>query len=144
MQTTLPKDEDPPAFLSQIFNILVISDDILCKFLLPEIRPGGWGTGVMTIGMSVPETAMDKNDQIIFGQDNIRFSGQILSMQSKAKSTSVQKASHSDFRLCITALDPSHHVGSGLWIYDISHLSFSCTREMKSERERSHERWASV
>jgi hypothetical protein len=58
--------------------------------------------------MPMPETTMNKYHCLPFRQDNIRFSGQILHMQTKPETGGMQHLPDRDFRLRILTTNPAH------------------------------------
>lgn len=73
--------------------------------------------------MPVPEAAMHEDDGVQLGKNEIRSTGEILSMQAKAIAAAVQFAADDQFGLCIRAMHAAHdrrplrrgeHVGHGM------------------------------
>lgn len=58
--------------------------------------------------MHVPEASVDKYDLTMFWKNEIRFSGQILPVQPKAKSHLVNQRTNDNFRFCVPVANPRH------------------------------------
>lgn len=58
--------------------------------------------------MTVPEAAVDENRLAAAGEDDIRPSGQVLSVEAIAVSHGVEAAPDDHLRLCVAAFDRLH------------------------------------
>lgn len=72
--------------------------------------------------MSVPETAVNENDRLVFGEDDIRMTGVSAVVLSIAKAATEQVFSDDFFRLCIPALNAGHVVASLRSCMIVSHF----------------------
>jgi hypothetical protein len=61
-----PNDKHLPAQCSERRSFLGVSGDVLSKLFLPEAYSGPWRTGVTAAIMSMPETAMDQDNTVIY------------------------------------------------------------------------------
>lgn len=121
IQATLPNDKNPPPYIYQSLNLLLVSRHILVKFLYPATSILSWRGRKPAPRMSVPETSIHKYRQVIFGQYNIWTAWQFLVMQPISKSSRMQKSSHQHFWFGIFASDTSHHARSRICVDYICH-----------------------
>lgn len=64
--------------------------------------------------MTMPETAIDKNDRFVLGQHDIRLTGEIADMQAKSEAMRMKVPANKQFRLCILTTDTAHIVAANL------------------------------
>lgn len=69
--------------------------------------------------MLVPETAMDKNDCLVFWQYNIWLTRQIFKVNTESESHFVENGANNFFWLGVLASNTGHHLTSFLWRKDI-------------------------
>lgn len=72
----------------------------------------------------MPETAMNKNDHVVFWQHQIRFARQILSVKSVAEACGMQESPDGHLGLSVFTLDGRHHFRTSRFINNISHWMF--------------------
>ena len=70
--------------------------------------------------MPVPEAAMHKNDNAVFGKNDVRFAGQGFHVKSETEACRMKCAPDKNFRLGVRAPDCSHHAASGGLVDNIS------------------------
>jgi hypothetical protein len=70
-----PDPDNGPALILKQRGIFFISLDIGADFFHPEILPGL--RLLKTDRALMPETAINKDSDFLFGKDNVRFPGQI-------------------------------------------------------------------
>lgn len=121
IHATLPYDKNPPPYIYQSLNLLLVSRHILVKFLHPATLILSWRGRIPASRMSVPETSMHKYRQVIFGQYNIWTAWQFLVMQPISKSSRMQKSSHQHFWFGIFTSNSSHHARSRICVDYICH-----------------------
>ena len=73
--------------------------------------------------MSVPETAMNKNNAFVFRQNNVRLSGQVFPVQPEPVSEDMKSTANRNFRLRVSRTDSGHVPASLFFAQDISHQS---------------------
>lgn len=88
--------------------MFLIVGDIALKFFVPEGFVGFRSRGVFAAFMPVPEAAVDEDNGFIFGQNNIRFTGQGADVFAEAISGAVQHGADEDFRFRILSPDSRH------------------------------------
>ncbi len=62
---TFPYNNYFPSFFSKLFFNKIITFDIFTEFFLPELYPALGIIGKLTPRMSVPETAVNKNNRFV-------------------------------------------------------------------------------
>jgi hypothetical protein len=67
--------------------------------------------------MSVPKAPVNEDRCLVFGQHKIGLSGELISMNSKAKTSAVQSFTNEDFGRGVFPLYPGHHPGAGCRVY---------------------------
>jgi hypothetical protein len=72
-QDTLPNYDYSPSSVGKNLLVSNISILIFLKFLHPEFGTRCWGGCVSTSLVSMPETAIDENNGLVFFQDKIGF-----------------------------------------------------------------------
>jgi hypothetical protein len=82
--------------------------------VMPKAQPWAFVT--------VPEAAMHEDDGPVLREDQVRPTGDTLSMQPIPEAARVKRAPQHHFRLRVLAPDPGHHPGAGLPVDDIRHL----------------------
>jgi len=121
LQPALPHNKHPPSGGGEAFTDFGIPPTIGLQLGKPEILAGRWRSGIMTILMTMPETAMYKNYSPVLGQNDIRLARELPCVKTVAKAGSMKRATHQHFRLGILASDPGHHPGARLLVDDIGH-----------------------
>jgi hypothetical protein len=59
--------------------------------------------------VSVPETAMNEDNSLIPGENNVGFAGKLSAVQAEAESFGKQLLAEQEFGLCILPPDAGHH-----------------------------------
>jgi hypothetical protein len=62
--------------------------------------------------MSMPETAMDENHSLVFGQFKIRLSWEASVVNPESETTFVKKFADKEFRTCIGGPNSTHYFAS--------------------------------
>ena len=75
LQFAFPDDDDRPTFRFQLTPNLLVSLLISCYFRHPEISIGLGDSVILATLVAMPETAVDKDDRPVFGEDDVRGSG---------------------------------------------------------------------
>ena len=104
----LPDYQHSPAFRVQRRYMFLIALLVACDFLRP-VAPVSPGCSVATFaGVTVPETSMHKNYLPARAEHQVRFSGQILSVQSITETHAVHYPADGHFRPGVLTLDCTH------------------------------------
>ena len=109
LERAFPDRGDPPANFQKCSDVPFVSLDVGRELRRPEFRTGCWGCREATVFVAVPEAAMHKYDSLVLGEDKIRFTGQLCSMQPIAEACGVQCAPQQQFRLGILVSNTRHH-----------------------------------
>lgn len=86
----------------------IISFDISSKFLFPEFCIINWHGTAFTTFMTMPKTTVNKNNCFIFGKNNIRMTGQVFTMEAKAKTVFMKKSPDNKFRFGVLIMHHTH------------------------------------
>lgn len=71
--------------------------------------------------MAVPETAVNENHCMIFGQDEIRRTFQQLGVKRETEAQTVKAGANDSLRLCVTRPYAGHHPAACWNVNNISH-----------------------
>ncbi len=71
--------------------------------------------------MAVPEASVSEDDRPVLRKHKIRFSGEILGVESVAEPRLMQASSENEFRLGVASLYPRHHSATDVGCDDIRH-----------------------
>lgn len=74
LQCAFPYGQDVPAVLLEFIVVSLVNFPVSGKFFPPKLLPGFWPFKQMAV-VPMPETPVDKDDRIIFWQDQVRFAG---------------------------------------------------------------------
>ena len=125
LESALPDDQDAPPELGKVPLVACISPDIFIEFCLPE----GWASRrrgrVVTAGVAMPETAMDKDGQPVSWQHQVWRAREILAMKPKAKALCVKKSTQLHLWGGIPAPDATHHPRACGVVDNIRHMPSS-------------------
>ena len=105
-----PYNADPPAVRQELFRFFLIPLPVPEKLVLPEFRicPGKMRLGAVFVEM--PETAVYKNDGVVFWQNDVGLSRQFPVIFPEPEPCLVQLAPDEFFRFGIAALYAGHIV----------------------------------
>lgn len=71
--------------------------------------------------MQMPETAVDQNNFLKPGEDQIGFTRKVFPVKSKPITHCMRQASNDHFRFGVLAMNPGHAVASLIWRQNIRH-----------------------
>lgn len=97
-----------PAELAELAGVFPIIGNIALKFLLPEFGVGAGSGGVFTAFVPMPIAAVDEDDGVIFRQDDVGLTRQVLYILSEAVAFAVQHGADKHFGFRILAFDLRH------------------------------------
>lgn len=83
----------------------------------------------------MPKTAVNKNHSFILWQDYVRFSREVLSIDSEPKTMAVNKRSNMQFRPSILATYLRHIVAADFLVMHVRHISLSSNLHGLARRE---------
>ena len=89
--------------------MLSVIGDIPGELVRPKFFMAFRGGSVRASGMPVPEASVNEDDGAMFGQDDVRLSCHIQSMQPEAIAGPVKQGAHYALGASILALDLRHH-----------------------------------
>ena len=96
-----------------------ISLDISCDFVFPEVSIVLWPDKVSTSFMTVPETAVYKNNGFVFGKDYIWLSGKSTVIFSVTKAKGEQMLTDLLFRLGVLVTYLGHVITACLFVMNV-------------------------
>ncbi len=89
--------------------------DVAFKLGLPEGDVGFWGGGGLAVFVAMPEATVNKDDGVVFPQDNVGFAGKVFSVQAEAVAGAVEQGAHLQLRFRILPADLRHVPRAFLW-----------------------------
>ena len=105
-----------------------ISFNISREFRKPKIESALRCVRIFASGMPVPKASVHEYAQPVLGEYQVRFSRQILPMQTIAKPHLMTHRSDEHFRLRVFAFDQRHDLGAVFW------GNYVCTHSMYASR----------
>ena len=119
-----PYRQDGPSKSCQCLFGSSVPSDGCCEFRSPEFGTGFWGAAVLTSLMAMPETAVDKDGQLVTRENQVRPAREILAVEPKAKPEPMGDATDCEFGCRITRTDSRHDLASALGINRV-HFTFN-------------------
>ena len=108
LRPAFPDDKYIPAIAIQLTSDTAISLDIAFSFRIPEVRVRFRSHPPIAARMSMPETAVHKDDFSSRRQYKVRLSGQISYVQSKSIAKTMNNGAYQNFRFRIARPDLRH------------------------------------
>lgn len=108
-QLAFPHQEYPPTHVLKLGAVLSIAVSVFLNLGSPVFLIGSRKPEIFAFLVSVPKTAVDKNNDSKFWQNNVRVAWQGLDMPPIPKSVRVKKLPHNHFRMCILRADFPHN-----------------------------------
>jgi hypothetical protein len=105
---TLPDSRHLPPLSPQSILLYEVPFHVAATLCSPKLRPRGRKNATPAAIVAVPETAVHKQCETVFGKNNVRFAGKVFSMEPEAKSPSVKSRTHPKLRLRVFTLDCRH------------------------------------
>lgn len=118
-QFALPNHNRAPAHFLDLQQIIRIAPHVSLEFGVPKTTVRFRRGRISTVGMAMPETAVDPHNLFSSWQHDIRRSGQISSMQSVAEPHGRKHFANGDFRTGVLATNASHQRAAGLWAQSV-------------------------
>jgi hypothetical protein len=107
--TTLPKLEDTPTLLEQFGSVSKVSFHILVEFQSPEFFASSRGCGISAAKVSVPETAMNENADVVAGKHHVWPTWKLPRMQSIPEAMPMEQLPDLHLGRCIASANSGHH-----------------------------------
>jgi hypothetical protein len=104
----LPDDHDVPTLPDKLSSILFVSFSVSFKFRNPEICAGFWKSRKSAVFVTVPETAVYKDDFAFLPEDNVRLAWQLFRVQSITISEPENEATDEKLWTRVSGMDPGH------------------------------------
>lgn len=103
----------------QLGYIFRIPFEVACEFLFPEFGVCFGQCGVPASLVAVPETAVNEDRCLVFGQDDVGLPRELRVVEPEAETCAVQRLPNTHFWGGVLSLDTGHHARSGTYIYDV-------------------------
>lgn len=116
-----PDDDCVPAEEAELDAFLYITFLVSLYLLLPELAIALWWYIVSAAFVAVPETAVYKDDGLVFAQDYVRCAGEPAHVYPVAVTARVQVTTHEHLGLGVFALDTCHTSVSLLFGHLVCH-----------------------
>jgi hypothetical protein len=98
-----PNDSHVPTLSSKSSFVPLISLNGRFKFVHPKFAPGVWNRCAVFARMTMPETSMYKDCELVFRQHDVWLAGQINTMQPKPAAQLMQLPANNHFWFCVFA-----------------------------------------
>ena len=92
----------------------------------------------------MPEASMNKNDQTVFGEHQIRAPGEILAVYAEPQPHPVSNAADGQFRSSVATAYARHHRASSFGVHDVGHVASSNRRSIRDEDDAVASLWAEL
>ena len=115
-----PHGQYTPTLFSQNLHVPFITFHVSIKLQIPILPVRSWSFGSFTV-MLVPVTAMDKDDLIAAGKNQIWFSWKIFSVQSISESQAMNQPPYSDFKIRINSMHVPHYCATLCRVENVGH-----------------------
>ena len=119
LQFSLPYNENIPSLGLQLTPGLLVALLIARDLHHPEFSVGLWDGVVGTIFMTMPEAAVNKDDGVVLGQDDVRLSGKTLVICAIAESQAPEGMTQNQLRACVLGSVMRHTLKALLWSHDV-------------------------
>lgn len=121
----VPDDQDFPTELSEREGVLSIALEVTLEFHRPvaRVRFRGAGIKAVSLGMHVPETAVNEDDLLRRSEHQIGLARQIFAMEAIAIAERGDSAADDEFGLGVRGLD-RRHIGRAAALGDFVSQSY--------------------
>lgn len=103
-----PDDNHAPPKGPKLFSGALVAGDVSSKLRLPEVASGLGHDFAVTTSVTMPVAAVNKDYCIVLGQHDVRFPGELLSVQPEPITEPMHSPSNDQFGLCVLSADPGH------------------------------------
>lgn len=80
-----------PTQRDELRHIPPVSPDVSSELLPPELLPRLWRRGQPTAWVPMPEAAMDEDDDLVLGKNDVRTTGKVAAIEPEPEARSVQQ-----------------------------------------------------
>lgn len=122
----LPVDKHAPAANFELTHIAFVPVDGCKPLCLPELGIRFRHNAAVPAGVGMPVATVNENDGVVLRKNEVRLSGQILSLQTKAQAEFVAGAADAHLRLRVAAFDPRHVVRASVSVVYVQQLWRDC------------------
>jgi hypothetical protein len=120
-QVVFPNTKDPPALLAKRFGYQAIPKQVCRELSFPEWPIVYWQLGML--GASMPETAIDENDDTFPAKGEIRLAKMLLAAAPAADAMRPKKFCKGKFRVLVAvAANAGHDLGPFRFGEDVRHF----------------------
>ncbi len=116
-----PKREDFPAFPSKGYRGTPVPQLIGQDLGRPEVGPGFRNLEVLASLVAMPEAAVDEEDGLVFGKNDVGFTRDVLHMKTESETFCRKCLPDNEFGLRVLTPDSRHHFASFLFGKNIRH-----------------------
>jgi hypothetical protein len=103
---TFPDDQDAPTEADKLIDLSIVPIAVLLDLALPEVGIRPWKPEIPATTVSMPETSMNHDHDVVPWKNDIGLSRQILLVEAIAKSTPMKTAPDLQLRRSILCADP--------------------------------------
>src|SRR5262249_15924595 len=111
--TLINLNNPPPHFLQ--FNCINFVQLFVAVYLVqPPFRPAFWHYKVPATRMTMPETAVDKNNRLIFAEYDVRLPREVITVKPESETIGEQYFTNKKLGLRVLRPNPAHIVAANL------------------------------
>ena len=110
LQFALPDDDHCPTQSFQLAPDLLVALLVARHLRLPKFCIGLRRRILLAILVAVPETAVNEDDSVVFGQDYVRGARETLHVSAVTEPFAPERVAQPDFRFCAGRVDGGHVV----------------------------------
>jgi len=88
--------------------VAFVAGSIAIELLKPPFTAVGWCGAILATPVPVPETTVNEDDGLVFGQHDVGSAWQLLPVKTKAKAESMQQRADALLRGRVLAADAAH------------------------------------
>ena len=122
VEFTFPDDDDMPTLGTEGLLVLQVTGLVACEFLGPEGDVAVGDTKVLAALVTMPETAVDKYDGLVGGEDEVGGAGEVADMDAVPEAVGPEEAAHEEFGAGVFAPDTCHDAAACGGIHEVGHV----------------------
>ena len=108
LEFAFPDNDDGPAFSLQLAPGVLVALLVPCYLGGPEVGVGFGDGVVLTVFVAVPEAAVDEDDGAVFGEDDVRFAGEVSVVDAVTEAQAPEGFAEEQLRLGGGGVDGGH------------------------------------